>query len=74
MQDEIYIRDELVLETHPDRPYVLLRRKGEAGSVQVRLNEVRYLSRRRVRWQGRRRGWWWGMEMSRSSCDTRKWP
>ena len=43
MQDTIYIRDELVLEAHPDGPYILLRREGEPGSVQVRLNEVRYL-------------------------------
>ena len=41
MQDTIYIRDELVLEAHPDGPYILLRREGEPGSVQVRLNEVR---------------------------------
>ena len=43
MKDTIYIRDELVLEAHPDGPYILLRREGEPGSVQVRLNEVRYL-------------------------------
>jgi hypothetical protein len=34
MQDIIYIRDELVLEAHPqgDNPHILLRREGEPGS------------------------------------------
>ena len=44
MQHTIYIRDELVLEAHPDGPYILLRREGEPGSVRVYLNEVRYLA------------------------------
>jgi hypothetical protein len=46
MQDTIYIRDELVLEAHPDpdNPHILLRRKGELGDVRVYLNEVRYLA------------------------------
>ena len=43
VQDIIYIRDELVLEAHPDGPYILLRREGEAGAVRIYLNEVRYL-------------------------------
>ena len=44
MQPIIYIRGELVLEAHPDGPYILLRREGELGSVRVHLNEVRYLA------------------------------
>jgi hypothetical protein len=44
MQDTIYIADELVLEAHPDGPYILLRREGEPGSVRVHLHEVRYLA------------------------------
>ena len=40
----IYIRDELVLEAHPDGPYILLRREGLPGTVRVYLNEVRYLA------------------------------
>lgn len=44
MQRTIYIRDELVLEAHPDGSYILLRREGEPGSVCVYLNEVRYLT------------------------------
>jgi hypothetical protein len=44
MQDIIYIADELVLEAHPDGPYILLRREGEPGDVRVYLNEVRYLA------------------------------
>ena len=34
----------VVLEAHPDGPYILLRREGEPGSVRVHLNEVRYLA------------------------------
>jgi hypothetical protein len=44
VQDIIYIADELVLEAHPEGPYILLRREGEPGSVRVYLNEVRYLA------------------------------
>ena len=44
MQDIIYIADELVLEAHPDGPYILLRREGEPGAVRVYLSEVRYLA------------------------------
>ena len=46
MQHTIYIRDELVLDAHPegDRPHVLVRREGEPGSVCAHLNEVRYLA------------------------------
>ena len=46
VQDTIYITDELVLEAHPEpeRPYILLRREGEAGEVRVYLHEVRYLA------------------------------
>jgi hypothetical protein len=46
MQYTIYIRDELVLEAHPesDGPHILLRREGEPGSVRIYLNEVRYLA------------------------------
>jgi hypothetical protein len=43
MQHTIYIRDELVLEAHPDGLYLLLRRQGEPGSVRIYLNEVRHL-------------------------------
>jgi len=45
MQHTIYIADELVLEAHPDGPYILLRREGQPGAVRVYLNEVRYLAR-----------------------------
>jgi hypothetical protein len=44
MQRTIYIRDELVLEAHPDGPHLLLRRQGEPGAVRIHLNEVRYLA------------------------------
>ena len=46
MQSTIYIRDELVLEAHPDsdNPHILIRREGEADAVRVYLNEVRYLT------------------------------
>ena len=44
VQDIIFIADELVLEAHPDGPYILLRREGEPGSVRVYLDEVRYLA------------------------------
>jgi hypothetical protein len=44
VQRTIYIRDELVLEAHPDGSYILLRREGEPGSVCIYLNEVRYLA------------------------------
>jgi len=44
MQHTIYIRDDLVLEAHPDGRYILLRREGETGSVRAYLNEVRYLA------------------------------
>jgi hypothetical protein len=44
VKDTIYIRDELVLEAHPEGPYILIRREGEPGSVHVNLNEVRYLA------------------------------
>lgn len=44
MKDTIYIRDQLVLEAHPEGPYILIRREGEPGSVRVYLNEVRYLA------------------------------
>ena len=42
----IHIRDELVLEAHPDpdKPCILLRREGEPEAVRVYLNEVRYLA------------------------------
>jgi hypothetical protein len=33
MQNTIYIRDELVLEAHPEGPYILLRREGESGTA-----------------------------------------
>jgi len=44
VNDTICIRDELVLEAHPDGPYILLRREGEPGTVRVYLNGVRYLA------------------------------
>jgi hypothetical protein len=44
MQRTIYIRDEMVLEAHPEERCILLRREGEPGSVRVYLNEVRYLA------------------------------
>jgi hypothetical protein len=44
MQRTIYIRDELVLEAHPEGPYILVRREGEPASVRVYPNEVRYLA------------------------------
>jgi hypothetical protein len=44
MQDVIYIREELVLEAHPDGRYILLRREGEPGVVRIYLNEVRHLA------------------------------
>jgi hypothetical protein len=44
MQPTIYTRDELVLEAHPDGPYILLRREGESSSVRVHLKQVRYLA------------------------------
>jgi hypothetical protein len=39
----VYIRDELVLEAHPepDHPHIPLRREGEPGVGHVYLNEVR---------------------------------
>jgi hypothetical protein len=43
-KDTIHIRDELMLEAHPEGPYILLRREGEPGSVRVYLKEVRYLA------------------------------
>lgn len=43
VQGTICVRDELVLEAHPDRRYILLRREGEPGAVRVYLNEARYL-------------------------------
>jgi hypothetical protein len=33
MQHTTYIADELVLEVHPDGPYILLRREGEPGAA-----------------------------------------
>jgi hypothetical protein len=46
VKDTIYIRDELVLEAHPqgDSPHILLRREGEGDAVRIYLNEVRYLA------------------------------
>jgi hypothetical protein len=44
MQRTIYIRDELVLEAHPEGPHILLRREGEPDAVRIYLNEVRYLA------------------------------
>jgi hypothetical protein len=44
MQHAIYSADELVLEAHPDGPYILPRREGEVGEVRVYLNEMRYLA------------------------------
>ena len=41
MQPIIYTRGELVLEAHPDGPYILLRREGEPGAVCIYLNGVR---------------------------------
>ena len=41
MQPIIYTRDELVLEAHPDGPYIPYRRQGEPGAVCIYLNEVR---------------------------------
>ena len=45
MQHTITIRDELVLEAHPEggSPHILLRRVGEPGAVRIQVNEVRYL-------------------------------
>jgi hypothetical protein len=44
MQHTIYIRDELVLEAHPDGPYILPRSEGKPGAVRIFLNEVRHLA------------------------------
>jgi hypothetical protein len=44
VQHTIYIRDELVLEAHLDRLYILLRRECAPDSVRICLNEVRYLA------------------------------
>jgi hypothetical protein len=44
MQCTIYIRDELVLEAHPEGLYILLRREGEPDTIRVNPNEVRYLA------------------------------
>jgi hypothetical protein len=44
VKDPIYIRDELVLEAHPDGRYILLSREGEPGAVHIFLNEVRHLA------------------------------
>jgi hypothetical protein len=44
MEHTVYIRDELVLEAHPDGAYVILRREGEPGSVRIYPNEVRHLA------------------------------
>jgi hypothetical protein len=44
MQHAIYSADELVLEAHPEGPYIFLRREGEVGEVRVYLNEMRYLA------------------------------
>jgi hypothetical protein len=33
-----------VLETHPDGPYILLRREGGPGAVRIYLTEVRHLA------------------------------
>ena len=44
VQHIIYIRDELVLEAHPEGPYILLRREGQPDAVRISLNEVRYLA------------------------------
>jgi hypothetical protein len=44
MQRTIYTRDELVLEAHPEGPYILLRREGEPGSAHVYVNEVCHLA------------------------------
>ena len=38
MQPIIYTRGELVLEAHPDRPYIPYRRQGEPGSDRIYLN------------------------------------
>ena len=44
MKHSLRIRDELVLEAHPDGMHILLRREGEAAPVRIYLNEVRYLA------------------------------
>jgi hypothetical protein len=44
VKDTIYIRDELVLEAHPEGPHIVIRREEEPGSVRVYLNEVRYMA------------------------------
>jgi hypothetical protein len=44
VQKTIYIRDDLMLEAHPDGPYILLQREGEPGAVRIYLNEVRHLA------------------------------
>jgi len=44
MQGTVHIREELVLEAHPDGPYMLLGREGKLGSVRVYLGKVRHLA------------------------------
>jgi hypothetical protein len=44
VQKAIYIRDDLMLEAHPDGRHIMLRREGEPGAVRIYLNEVRYLA------------------------------
>jgi hypothetical protein len=44
VRDTIYIRDELVLEAHPEGPYIVLRREGEPSAVRIYLNELRHLA------------------------------
>jgi hypothetical protein len=47
MQDTTYIADELVLEPHPDGPYILLRREGKPSTALGRC-----ISTRCAVWQG----------------------
>jgi len=43
-RDTIHIRDELVLEAHPDGLYILLQRESEPDAVRVYPSEARYLA------------------------------
>jgi hypothetical protein len=57
MQHTIYTADELVLEAHPEGPYILLRREGEPGTVGYISTKCATWRMRCARWRRRWRGW-----------------